>query len=203
MTFFTPITDGELGRSAAVNSRLAEMELAILARQGVLVTLADWTTLTQDALVISPTVIDGYNTLELKMALRTDRAGAANDSIRITINNDTSNTYVWRYMLVTSTIASAGSSGVTGFQLANAATGATATSGTYAYVSVRFSMASSAVARTGNFESVQQDTTGAVPTACWGSLLYPVAAAIASLQVVPVNGTYFTAGSQYALYGML
>lgn len=200
-TMYTPLTDGQYGRAATFNAPLQEMETAILARYGVLRTVQAWTTLTADAASISPTIAAGYNTIQLMMALRSNNA-ADNDSLRITINNDVSSTYVWRYLMVNAAATPTGSSGVTGFVLANCATGATSTSGAYAYVNMRFSLASTAAAKMGNYESVHQATVGTVPNAAWGSLLYPTSAIISSLQIYPNSGTAFVAGSSYAVYGM-
>jgi hypothetical protein len=197
-TFFTPLVDGQPNRAATFNEPLQEMETAILARAGTVTALQAWTTMVEDDTEIVIDVVVGSNTLELMLMLRTDRAGASDDAIRITINGDVANTYSVRYALIDAGVASAANSGLTGFQLDYAATGATASVITYGCARILISQASTAAAHGMNYES----TAGDVVRFCVGSGIYPVASVITQLRIVPVNGTNFVAGSQYALYGM-
>ena len=198
---FTPLSDGPLGRSSVVNDVLQEMEDNILARNAALIERIAWTTLTADTPTLSIPVSNGDDGLKLMLALRTDRAGAANDSIRIRINNESANNYQTIHMLSTGP-ATTPYSATTGFQLDFGATAATATAGLYSYVIVRLALAAAAVAKIGRFETVHVGAAGGTVSLLDGGLFYPAGPAITSLQIVPVNGTNILSGSQYALYGM-
>lgn len=201
-TLYTPLVDGQPRRADTYNAPLAEMETAILARAGTMVTRQPWTTMSVGDTKIVLDVVAGDNMLQLMMTLRTNRAGASDDAIRITINDDVANTYASRYALVDGSVASAGNSATTGFQLDYAATAATATAGTYSYVMVRIPMASVASARAMHYDSAMQPSVGGTMRLCVGSGFYPGTAIVTRLRIVPVNGTNFVAGCRYALYGM-
>jgi hypothetical protein len=197
----TPLTEGQPNRAATFNAALQQIEDAILAREGYFVQRTAWTTLLTDTPSINIPVVAGDNTVQLMLKLRSDRAGNTDDPIRIKINSDGVSTYQTVYILSTGPATTAYSI-VTGFQIDYGATGATASSGLYSYSVVKLSRASDAEARAGRFETVFQATTGTAPRLLDGSLWYPTAIAVSSIQIVPVNGTNFVAGSQYALYGM-
>lgn len=202
-TLYTPVVEGQPNRSATFNAALDSMEASILARAGTIVTRQRWTTMAVADTKIVIDVVAGDNTLQLMLALRTDRAGASDDAIRITFNDDTSSTYISRYARIDSSVTAVSNSGTTGFQLDYAATGATATAGTYGYVRLTIPLASSSSARGMNYETVALPTTsGGTMKFCVGTGFYPTSAVISRLRIVPVNGTNFVAGSQYALYGM-
>lgn len=178
------------------------MEDSILAAAGYFVQRTAWTTLTVDTPSISIPVLAGDNTIQLVLKLRSDRAGGATDDpIRIKINGDVTSTYKTTHILSVGP-ATTSYSAVTGFQIDYGATAVSSSSGLYAYSVVRFSRASDAAPRAGGFETVHQATTGATPNLVDGGTWYPTSVAISSLQIVPVNGSNFVAGSQYALYGM-
>lgn len=197
-TFYTQLVDGQPNRAATFNAALDQMEDAILARAGNLVRLTAWTTLTADTPSISIPVVAGNYGLQLMLSLRTDRAANTDDSIRIRLNSDTASTYQTAYMKGG---AATTYSITTGFQIDFGAAAATSTSGLYAYSIVKFSRVSDAAARAGRFDTVHQATTGTSPNFLEGATWYPTAVAISSIQIVPVNGSNFVAGSQYALYG--
>jgi hypothetical protein len=195
---FTPLVDDQPNRAATFNAPLQEMEDSILARNGAFAQRTAWTTLAADATSISITVLAGDTGLTLYLKLRTDRAGNTDDSIRVRINNDVVSTY----QTVSTYIGAATAFSITtGFQLDYGATGVTATSGLYAYSVVTLTRASDAAARAGRYDTVWQGTAGSTVRLLEGATWYPTAAAITSLQIVPVNGSNFVAGSQYALYG--
>lgn len=199
-TLYTPLVDGQPRRADTYNAPLQEMETAILARDGAFVQRVAWTTLTVDTPSITINAAFGDYGLQLMLSLRSDRAGNTDDPIRILINNDSVSTYRTVHMLSTGPAAT-GYSITTGFQIDYGATGATATSGLFAYSIVKLTRASEAAARSGRFETVWQGTTGSAPNLLDGGLWYPTSAAITNLKIVPVNGSNFVAGSKYALYG--
>lgn len=199
---YTELVDGQPRRAATFNAPLQQIEDAILARAGYFLQRTAWTAITVDAPSISIPVVAGDNTIQLMLKLRSDRAGGATDDpIRIKLNSDGTSTYQTVYILSAGPATSAYSI-VTGFQIDYGATAASSTSGLYSYSVVKFSRSSDAAARPGRFETVFQATTGTAPKLLDGALWYPTAAAISSIQIVPVNGSNFVAGSQYALYGM-
>ena len=199
-TLYTPLVDGQPRRADTYNAPLQEMETAILARDGAFVQRVAWTTLTVDTPSISINAAFGDNGLQLMLKLRSDRASNTDDSVRVRINSDTVSTYL-TVSLLSNGPATTNYSQTTGFQLDYGATGATATSGLYSFSIVKFSLASAASARAGRLETIWQGTTGSAPRFYDGATWYPTAAAITSIQIVPVNGSNFVAGSQYALYG--
>jgi hypothetical protein len=157
--------------------------------------------LTADTPSITINVVAGDNTLNLIAALRTDYAGD-NDSIRIVINGDTSNTYLTRFLRVDTTSTNVPYSATTGWQLDYAANGATSTSGLYGYLNLKIPLASELQPKLAQYDSVTLPAIGAVPRLCLGSAVYPASAAVTQIRLTPVNGTNFVSGCRYTLIGM-
>lgn len=202
MPFYTPFNDDEPGEAATFNARFAEMEAAISARAGALAAVNPTTFLTADAATININVVPNLPTLQLILALRTDRAGSGNDGIRITFNGDISSNYQSRFYVVDSTPSTGAYTATSGIQIDFATTAATAPTSTYAFGIVTIPLATSAFQKSGPFDFNQQDAAGLFPRSVWGTFYYPAAVVISSIRIVPVNGSVFVAGSSYSLLGM-
>lgn len=201
---FTPLTDGEMGRADAVNSRLREMQAAIQANPGAVIARTPWTTLAENEGSITIDVSAGDNTLELMACLRTDRAANQIDSVLLTFNDDISSTYTAKYGYFDGTGSGSGysvvdASGSSGFDIAAAAAAATAVAGQYSFLRVMIPQASSAAGKHCPIDSI---SNASYPAYAFGAGYYPNPVTIVRLKLTPKNGTVFLAGSRYALFGM-
>lgn len=201
--FFTPLADGDVGRADAINSRFTEMEAAIQGNPGALIALTPWTTLVDNQASITIDVAAGYNVLHLQASLRTNRAGSAIDSVLLTLNDDISSTYTVKAGYFDGSGSGynlADTSGSNGFDIAAAATAATALSGQYSFFRVQIPEASSAAAKHCAIDSICDGAT--YPAFIFGAGNYPNPVTITRIKLVPKNGTVFLAGSRTALFGM-
>lgn len=150
---------------------------------------------------ISLTTIPGtYAHLMLICRLRSDRAGQAQDALGITFNGDTGNNYEWVRTSINNGGGSAGDSGTSAAQIAptNFISGATAAAGTFSNVVLIISN----YAQTGYSRSISGSGGVSVQITHMLGMWSNTANAITQIDLEPVIGSNFIAGSSYSLYGI-
>jgi len=149
-----------------------------------------------------------YDHLVLVCQVRSDRAGQNNDNVYVRLNNDsTAGNYYGNFATLTTAYGNTERLGVTatGFELKGAASGATSPAGyrpgwMFFIYNYTVTAISKQISLTGG--GSLGDSTGLI-TAYTGSGVWKnTSAAVNRITVLPVNGTNFTAGSSYALYGI-
>ncbi len=176
---------------------------------GAMVQLQAWTVLGGSSTTISIGSISGsYKNLMLVCALRSDRA-ASNDNVYVRFNSDSTAGNYYSYTVRTSgtgathTITERLGVTATGIEMLASATGSTAPSGYRSHFVLHIADYTSTTTQrkiTGEGSINIGTTTGNLLVLQYGGQWENTSNAITQIDLLPVTGTNFVAGSAYALY---
>jgi hypothetical protein len=181
---------------------------AAAAGGGDLVEIVANTVLGSAASSISLTSIPGtYSHLKIVMRLRSDRASNTNDGLNITLNSDTgAGAYAWITVNLTASggVSGAGNVSDTAIKPTTLIAGATARENTFSTVIIDIpNYAGTGYART--LRGVGDYFFGGAGVNLLSNFAanwFNTANAITQIDIAPLAGTNFIAGSSYSLYGI-